>query len=207
MENSLFEIITNQKHVLDGTLKEDYILRTIFPKAKELAETSLIKVIIGPRRTGKSILSMLLLKDKPFAFLNFDDEALSSLLRKTENYNDLLNTMLSVYGNVKTILFDEIQNLDNWELFANRLHREGYNLFLTGSNAKLLSRELATHLTGRHFSIEVLPFNFKEYLIAKDFNLSPEKAIVAKGELLNHLNNYMVKGGYPEVVVKDFNIF
>lgn len=205
MENSFVEIITNQKHFLDNALKEKYVSRAVFPKAQELAKTSLIKVIIGPRRTGKSILSMLLLKDNPFAFLNLDDESLSSLLRKTENYNDLLNAMFAVYGKAKTILFDEIQNLDNWELFANRLHREGYNLFLTGSNAKLLSKELATHLTGRHFSIEVLPFSFKEYLIAKNFNFSSETAIVAKGELLNHLNKYMINGGYPEVVVKDFS--
>jgi len=205
MENFLVEIITNQKHVLGNVLKKSYVNRTVFPKAEELAKTSLIKVIIGPRRTGKSVLSMLLLKDKPFAFLNLDDESLSSLLRKTENYNDLLNAMFTVYGNVKTILFDEIQNLDKWELFANRLQREGYDLFLTGSNAKLLSKELATHLTGRHFSIEVLPFDFKEYLNAKAFDFSPEAAIVAKGEILNHLNNYMINGGYPEVVVKDFN--
>lgn len=205
MENSILEIITNQKLILDKTLKGIYVERAILPKAKELAKTSLIKVIIGPRRTGKSILSMLLLKDQPFAFLNLDDNYLSEILKETKNYNGLLDIMFTVYGNVKTILFDEIQNLNGWELFANRLHREGYNLFLTGSNAKLLSRELATHLTGRHFPIEVLPFSFKEYLTAKKYELRPNVEIVGKGELLNHLNNYMVNGGYPEIVVNDFN--
>jgi hypothetical protein len=205
MENSILEIVTNQKLILDKALKGDYIERTILPKAKELAKTSLIKVIIGPRRTGKSILSMLLLKDQPFAFLNLDDNYLSDILKETKNYNGLLNIMFTVYGNVKTILFDEIQNLNGWELFANRLHREGYNVFLTGSNAKLLSRELATHLTGRHFPIEVLPFSFKEYLTAKKYELRPNVEIVGKGELLNHLNKYMVNGGYPEIVINDFN--
>ena len=70
-------------------------------------------------------------------------------------------------GDVKTILFDEIQNLTSWELFVNRLHREGYNLVLTGSSVHLLSKELATHLTGRHMPIEILPFDFNEFLRAR----------------------------------------
>jgi len=204
MDSSLLEIIIRQKAVLDNALKGNYVPRTVFAKAKEMAKSDLIKVVIGPRRAGKSILSMLLLKGEPFAFLNLDDESLLPLLKKMERYDDLLDAMSAVYGKTKNLLFDEIQNLDRWELLANRLHREGYNLFLTGSNAKLLSRELATHLTGRHYSIEVLPFDFKEYLTAKNFELSPDAKILSKGELLNHLQKYMVYGGYPEVVVKDF---
>jgi len=201
MTNLLFEIISRQKCVLEETLKKEYVPRTIFDSVKKLAKDDLIKVIIGPRRVGKSILSMLLIKDEPFAFLNLDDESLLPLLKKMKNYNNLLDAMLAVYGKTKTILFDEIQNLDNWELFANRLQREGYNVFITGSNARLLSKELATHLTGRHYKIEVLPFNFKEYLCAKGFKAEN----LSKGELVNHVRNYMINGGYPEIVTKNID--
>lgn len=92
-----------------------------------------------------------------------------------------------------------------WELFANRLHRAGYNLVLTGSNAQLLSKELATHLTGRHMPIEILPFDFNEFLRAKKFQLDSEYANLPqkRGELLNLMENYLVNGGFPEVVVSN----
>src|SRR3990167_9614787 len=99
---------------------------------------------------------------------NFDDEVLSSI--GGVSTDELMKELHAAYGgDVKTILFDEIQNLSGWELFANRLHRQCYNVVLTGSNANLLSMELATHLTGRHFPIEILPFNFSEFLRAKNF--------------------------------------
>ena len=111
----------------------------------------------------------------------------------------------AAYGPVKTILFDEIQNLPHWELFVNRLHRAGYNLVLTGSNAQLLSQELATHLTGRHMPIEILPFDFNEFLRAKKFQINPEYASLPqhRGELLNLMENYLQNGGFPEVAVNN----
>ena len=86
----------------------------------------------------------MLLKDKNFAYLNFDDENLS----KIKNTDEIVKGIFEVYSEPKFILFDEIQNLPNWELFVNKLQRRGYNLILTGSNARLLSKELATALTG-----------------------------------------------------------
>jgi len=113
----------------------------------------------------------------------------------------------AVYGKTKNILFDEIQNLSHWELFTNRLHREGYNLILTGSNAHLLSKELATHLTGRHIPIEILPFNFNEFLNAKKFIINSEYGSLPKerGELLRLLNEYLLNGGFPEVVISNID--
>jgi len=104
-------------------------------------------------------------------------------------------------------LFDEIQNLPQWELFVNRLHREGYHLVLTGSNANLLSRELATALTGRHIPIEILPFDFKEFLRAKQYDVSSEHVLLPKekGNLLSLLAQYLESGGYPDVVVKNLD--
>ncbi len=172
MNTLLRRIIETQKKTLEQSASKKYIPRVIFARAKKLMETDLIKVIIGPRRSGKSILSLLLLGKEKFAYLNFDEDALSQVLKDTKNYDEILEELFAVYGKTKNLFFDEIQNLDRWELFANRLHREGYNVILTGSNSKLLSKELATHLTGRHFEIKVFPFNFKEYLDAKGFEIN-----------------------------------
>jgi len=88
-------------------------------------------------------------------------------LIKLEDYQDLVSEIKQVYEAPKNLFFDEIQNLPNWELFVNGLQRQGYLLVVTGSNSKLLSKELATHLTGRHIPTTVLTFSFKEYLKAK----------------------------------------
>jgi len=194
--------ILKQKEEKQRLLSLSYIERTKMKDAIKWLDSDLIKVVLGPRRAGKSVFSLMLLKDRPFAYFNFDDEAVSE---DTFNCDELLQKLYAAYGKTKYILFDEIQNLANWELFVSRLHREGYNLVLTGSNANLLSRELSTALTGRHIPIEILPFDFKEYLRAKQFEFSsnqlhlPEK----KGRLLNLLDQYLLSGGYPEIAVKD----
>jgi len=207
MNSSLNLTIRKQKAYLEQALSKSYVQRTGFAKAKKLVGTDLIKVVVGPRRAGKSVLSMLLLKDVKFAYLNLDEESLRPILRDMKSYDELLEEMLSVYGKTNVLLFDEIQNLDRWELFVNKLHREGYNLILTGSNSKLLSMELSTHLTGRHFEIVVLPFNFKEYLDAKGFHANSDSASAShKGELFFHLENYLLNGGYPEVTAKDLEV-
>ena len=102
---------------------------------------------MGPRRAGKSFFCLhTLSRQGNFGYVNFDNEALIKL----EDYQDLVSEIKQVYEDPKNLFFDEIQNLPNWELFVNRLQRQGYLLVVTGSNSKLLSKELATHLTGRH---------------------------------------------------------
>ncbi|PIT95017.1 ATPase [Candidatus Falkowbacteria bacterium CG10_big_fil_rev_8_21_14_0_10_39_9] len=194
------EILIKQKKELEYLLKKPYIPRQKMVEAKSFLDSDLVKVVIGPRRAGKSIFTAHLFKDKLPAYVNFDDESLVKL----EDYDELIKELHSLYGQNKYLLFDEIQNLPNWELFINRLHREGYNLLLTGSNAKLLSQELATSLTGRHVPIEILPFNFKEYLKAKEFEYQENEMVLPekKGILLNLLIDYMTNGGFPELVVK-----
>ena len=201
MEVILKNVIEKQKSVLETSLKEIYVERTKYQEIKDLVKTDLIKVIIGPRRTGKSVLALMMGKNLKFAYLNFDEEGLVPFLEKSKDYNLLLKEMLAVYGETKFLIFDEIQNLDNWELFINRLHREGYNIILTGSNAKLLSKELATHLTGRCLQIEIFPFSFEEFLSANEFNSKADLSLPEnKGRLLNLLDAFMNNGGYPEVV-------
>lgn len=177
-----------QKRELESRAKERYIGRP----AKIRPGSSMIQVIIGPRRAGKSFFAIHELnKTGDFGYANFDDETLAEI----RDYNEVVETINEVYGNTKTILFDEIQNLPKWELFANRLQRQGFNLLITGSNSNLLSRELATHLTGRHTLITILPLSFKEYI-------SPESEKLTTAEIQRKLLRYLKDGGYPEPLMK-----
>lgn len=196
------EIILSQKVERDEFLRGRYVPRDGLQKAREGARDNLIKVIVGPRRAGKSVFCIQMLEKEDFAYLNFDDERLLG----ASDYDELLKAIRQVYGETKILLFDEIQNLKNWELFVNRLNRRGFNIIITGSNAHLLSRELSTHLTGRHIQYRVLPFSFLEFIKAKGFIVDQTLELKEKqGILLNHLDRYLEKGGYPEVVVKDLD--
>ena len=196
----LKNIILSQKEEFQNLIKAPYVQREQIKYAEKYLEKDIIKVVLGPRRAGKSVFCAHLVKDKNPAYLNFDNEALI----KINDHEDLIKELLAVYGDTKYIFFDEIQNLNNWELLVNQLQRQGYNIILTGSNAKLLSHELATHLTGRHIPIEILPFNFREFLRARNVefdinNLSTK----LKAVLLNNLSDYLTIGGFPEIVIKD----
>jgi predicted AAA+ superfamily ATPase len=193
------EGVLQQKIERDELVKKQYIPREGIVAARERMNDPLIKVITGPRRSGKSVFAIQLLEGTNFGYLNFDDERLLG----EKDYERFIKTIREVYGDTKYLLFDEIQNLPGWELFVNRLHRRGLNLVLTGSNSRLLSRELATHLTGRYIPFQILPFSFREFLMAKEF--SPGDKLLSKesqGLVLNQLDEYMRTGGYPEVVVK-----
>lgn len=195
------DIILQHRAEKDKFLSKEYISREKLNFARKFLASDLIKVIIGPRRAGKSVFSFLLLKDKEFAYLNFDDEN----LLKIKDYDEIIKAIFAVYPKQEYILFDEIQNLPQWELFVNKLQRRGYNLILTGSNARLLSQELGTALTGRYIPIQIFPFSFREFLAAKKFTLKEESLNIpeVKGRVLGLLDEYLKNGGFPEVVVKD----
>lgn len=197
--------IIKQKQEKERLLALPYIERSRAADAKKWVESDLIKVVLGPRRAGKSVFSVMLLKGIDFAYCNVDDEALPN--DGTLDLNHLMQELRAVYGDTKHILFDEIQNLPKWELFVNRLHREGYNLVLTGSNARLLSKELATALTGRHIPIEILPFSFEEYVRAKGYTIENDTQykLTETGGVFDLLGQYLVNGGYPEVVIKNLD--
>jgi len=124
-------------------------------------------------------------------YLNFDDERLSDITSS----DALIAGLDALYGNPRLLLIDEIQNFPRWELMVNRLQREGRHLILTGSNANLLGAELATHLTGRHQAITLLPFSFAEVLSAE--NGANTEAIRAA-----RLERYLNEGGYPEPLLR-----
>lgn len=200
------DMILRQKYEKEKIVKGNYVERKERSTAKKWLESDLIKVITGPRRAGKSVFAFMLLKESPFMYFNFDDESIR--LRNEFNTDELIKSLHEVYGQSKIVLFDEIQNLPQWELFVNRLQRQGYNLIITGSNSKLLSKELSTALTGRHIPIEILPFNFREFLSAQHFDFKEEFLQIPqkKGELLRLAEEYLLTGGFPEIVTKDLEL-
>jgi len=192
-------ILYQQYEERNSLLNKSYIKRIDVPVKAEYLSTGLIKLITGPRRAGKSVWSLQLLKDENFAYLNFDDD----LLLKHFDENAVIQSLNEIYPGFRYLLLDEIQNLPDWELWINKLHRRGVNLIITGSNAKLLSGEMATSLTGRFVLIEIYPFSFAEVLsfhrikIPSQSDLTPGKT----GNILSYLNSYLLNGGFPEIVL------
>lgn len=186
----LQDVLITQKREWERRLAERYIERDVgagFARADDL-----IRVVVGPRRAGKSFFALHALgQEGACGYANFDDERLLGL----KDYDDLLNAVDAVYGHPETILLDEIQNLERWELFVNRLQRQGRRLLVTGSNSNLLSTELATHLTGRHVLIPLLPFSFAEVL-----RMTPN--VLTESEHKSRLQSYVREGGFPEPLLK-----
>ena len=173
-------------------------------KQKELHEAlnaPLVKVIIGPRRSGKTVLALQsreILGDD-YCYLNFDDEILGSI--DTGDLNLVLELVIELFGQKSFLILDEIQNVDKWELFVNRLLRANYNIILTGSNSKLLSKELSSVLTGRSLTIELLPFSFAEYLDSGNINISAQTTDEIS-RMRGYLKDYIELGGFPEVLFR-----
>jgi len=193
--------IQRQKLEKERVAGSDLVKRDVAENIESYLRHDIIKIVTGIRRSGKSIFCFMVLDDVDFGYVNFDEKEIAKL----DNYDEILRYVQEFYGDVEYLFLDEIQNLNNWELWVNSLHRRGYNLLITGSNAKLLSRELATHLTGRHISVELFPFSFKEYLDAVGFDIKDEYIEEEIGIILNYLKRYMEIGGFPEVVVKGYD--
>jgi len=190
MSFEMRKIIERQRNEWELKKTRTYVPRLAFDKAKTTLSNNLIKVIMGPRRAGKSVFASMLLKDKTSAYFNFDEFSIFTEFDTEE----LIPLLKDVYGDFEFIFFDEIQNLPGWQLLLNRLQREEYNVIVSGSNANLLSGELATHLTGRFDKIEIYPFCFSEYILAKRLIGDPTNTNMLAKE-------YLKIGGYPEVVI------
>ena len=185
--------ILNQRAERDELLSRPYQQRHTKYDATELLQSPLIKLITGPRRVGKSVFALLILQGKNFAYLNFDD---NRLLEKWDE--DLAMSALDdVYPDYDFILLDEIQNLPSWDLWVSKLYRRGKNLIITGSNANMLSSEMATVLTGRYLQIEMLPFSLNETMRWK--NISPVRE-EQSAQVIMLADDYMRNGGYPETI-------
>ena len=188
-------IILNQLRERDELMSRPYLMRRSNQDTDLLLSSSLIKLITGPRRVGKSTQALLMLRDKNFAYLNFDNYSLLDAW----DANLVMRMLDDVYPGYEYILLDEVQNLDGWDLWVSELYRLGKNLVITGSNARMLSSEMATVLTGKYLQLEMLPFSLEEFF---DWNkldlhfLNPED----KTNSLVLADDYLRNGGYPEVV-------
>ena len=201
-ETILKQVLIEQRELIKPSL--EYVERELLPLALSLSKLRHIVVITGHRRAGKSVfLSQIIHKlygMENVYYLNVDDERLASL--KVEDMNSVMEVFMSLFGEKKIIFLDEIQNLDGWERFVSRLHNEGYKIYLTGSNAKLLSSELATLLTGRYIEMEIYPFSFREFLRFRGIEVI-EKMLYktdSRAKIRKLFDEYLMTGGFPEVV-------
>jgi len=169
-------------------------------KEEELVEldSPLAQIVIGVRRCGKSTLchKVLLQQKEKYAYLNFDDERLMGI--DASQFDTLFESLLMVYGEFKYLFLDEIQNVKGWDLFVNRLLRQKQKLVITGSNAKLLSSELSTYLTGRYNQIELFPFSFSEFLQFKNLRIDAINTYDIAFRK-NAFKEYILHGGFPEL--------
>ena len=169
--------------------KEDLLKDTSSIIREKLAEIpdleSFATLVTGIRRCGKSTLLHQLIRKKyqNAFFLNFEDIRLAGF--EVSDFSRLYDEI--VKRKIPVLIFDEPQITNKWEIFVNQLLRERYKVFITGSNATLLSKELGTHLTGRNLSFELFPFSFNEFLIFKGLERNEES-----------LKKYLVEGGMPE---------
>jgi len=161
-----------------------------------------VVIITGIRRCGKSTLLQQIraAQTEKDYYINFDDERLASF--KVEDFQMLLEVFYELFGEQKTFYFDEIQNIEQWERFVRRLHDTGNKVYVTGSNARMLSRELGTHLTGRYLSVELYPFSFKEFILLKNPDLLGKNYYKTsiKAEILALFHEYFNNGGFPSFV-------
>lgn len=196
-EKIILQVLAEQKEYVENYKPENWVSRS----EEQLFEfdSTLAQVVIGVRRSGKSTLChKLLLEHKAnYGYANFDDDRLARL--QVEDLNTVLSCIYQIYGtDINYIFLDEIQDVDGWHLFVNRLLRTNLHVVVTGSNAKLLSGELATHLTGRYNEIRLFPFSFREYCA---FHKVDMRGITTKAEadrkraFMEYINN----GGFPEM--------
>lgn len=196
-ENVILQVLAEQKEEVRSYNTQKWVTR----KEESLFEfdSKLAQVVIGVRRSGKSVLCHKVLRERGvrYAYVNFDDDRLASL--QTEDLNTVLSCVYQLYGtDIPYLFLDEIQNVDGWYMFVNRLLRTELHVFVTGSNAKLLSGELATHLTGRYNEIRLFPFSFAEYC---SFHKVDVEGVTTKAEAERKkaFMDYINDGGFPEM--------
>lgn len=219
-KSSLKEIILEQEK--DRQALDAGIPRITLSAVLRYAPLPHAVVISGVRRCGKSILLNQAINDhykKGVYYLNFEDERLVNF--NVEDFNDLYETFLELYGERRVFFLDEVQNVPKWEVFVRRMQGKGCKFFITGSNASLLSKELGTKLSGRNVNVELFPFSFREFLSFKGFNLSKnglsltaERAMIKKNfaeylkhggmpEYLKYQDQTLLKGVYDDILYRD----
>lgn len=186
------EVFNQQKHLIARDVDLNKII-----------DTRQIAIISGVRRCGKSSLLYLIkekmkLDEAAYCYFNFDDER---IIPDIGILDEIYSLHIEMYGTEPVLFFDEIQNIRSWEKFANRMYERGNKLFVSGSNAKLLSSEISTSLTGRNKVLDLFPFSFSEYLRFTGSSYSVDRLNTKQKALLQKdFNHYMETGGFPLVV-------
>ena len=185
-------IVDREEDMKNRLRMENVVRRECMDEVKNLVGRDYALIITGPRRCGKSFLAWMINEGGKYGYVNFEDERLTM---KGEELNRVLEAIYSLKGDVNVLIFDEIQNVDGWERFVSRVIINK-KVIITGSNARLMSRELATHLTGRHVDFTLFPFSFREYLDYRGFKGSIYLTKDA-AKLRDMLSEYMRLGGFP----------
>lgn len=195
MEYILKRIILENQEIISN--------RELISRDYHLPKTDAILVLTGIRRSGKTHILYEIAQQfnaERILFLDFEDERLLTL-NSLASYDIIIDTYKSLFPHLEPVLFfDEIQNLPNWHLYLKRLHIQGYKIHVTGSNAHLISREIATFLKGRSIEITVRPFSFTEFLELKKIVIQPKDQTIYPGKILHLFEEYMHFGGFPEVI-------
>lgn len=187
--------------------QKDVELYDIFPRHYNLDGFPLM-IFVGVRRSGKSFLlfqkmRQLLAEGKGWdemLYLDFEDTRLEGF--SADDFNLILECHQEMYGKRPMLFLDEIQNVDGWQKFARNLADKKYSVFITGSNAKMLSKEIMAALGGRYLVVEVYPFSFKEYLSCTGVTYD-ELALMAtesKARFMKTYGEYFTWGGLPESI-------
>jgi len=186
----------------DRHLPQEYVPRSSEAKLNILGNNKEIIVLTGIRRCGKSVLLQYVLhkNDEENYYLNFEDDRLATF--SLSDFQSLQEIFIELYGIQKIYYFDEIQNIEGWELFVRRLYNNGNKIYITGSNATLFSEELGTRLTGRYIALRIFPFSFYEFLSYQNPKLSNKVNLSTLdiGEIKNKFGEYIELGGFPEYV-------
>ena len=202
------------------SISKDVIKQCLIGKQKEIDEAIIVErpavfeengnyVIVGVRHAGKSYLLYQRVRQLQAAgmgwdeilFVDFEDERLAEF--QAEDFNNLLEAHLELYGKKPVVFLDEVQNIPYWDKFVRRLADAKYRVYVTGSNAKMLSKDVASTLGGRFFIYDAYPYSLKEYLTAQQVDLSDrwQYDIVSRSEVKRHLNDYFYFGGLPEILL------
>ena len=205
------------KEIIKQVIKESQEIKfpKVVPREVEIPLSSQkIIAVTGPRRSGKTYLLFLLIKKlisqgismERILYINFDDpRLLPSSAQEIETILESYRELYPEYRNkINFIFFDEIQNVKDWEIGVRRIYDTmKFNIFLTGSSSKLLSKEITTHLRGRAINFEILPFSFKEILMAKGIELDRNTIYSQERFSINkYLDVYLKMGGFPEIVLE-----
>ena len=194
-------------------MNKETLKKVIYDQHQVIRDTVIVKrdieleknanyVLVGLRRAGKTTLLYKRVQDlieegvewNQIIYINFDDERLIDF--KLNDFDDILLVAEEMSSKKHYFYFDEIQNIDDWEKFAIRVANQGYKVDITGSNAKMLSNEVAAKLGGRYIMKEILPYSFKEYLRANNLN-NDAYSTKEIAKINNILEQYFIYGGFP----------